>query len=284
MNILSTQSSQVLAGEIAHAGGFPLIDVTYSRFPDGEVYLRTGEVRGPVLLVGSLFSSDDLIELLLLIDACAEAGDITLLLPYMGYARQDKQFHAGEPLSARAIARALGAGVSRVFTICIHEESILSYFGIVANDIKVTGEISRYISTMPVKNPLILSPDRGAASFAESVAQYCGYESDYLQKTRFSGTEVSIEPKSIPVAGRDVIIVDDIISTGGTQATAAALLYEQGASRLYTICVHGVFTTGAYTHLKAAGFCDVVCTDTIERGCSRISVAPAVLKALGNCS
>ena len=279
MKLLSTQSSQVLAGEIALAGGFTIIDVKFSRFPDGETYIRTGEISDSVILVGSLFTSEDFIELLLLIDACTGA-DVTLILPYMGYARQDKQFNSGEPLSARAIARALGVGVSRVFTICIHEESVLAHFGVPAQDILVSEEISAYISAMHLNNPLVLSPDRGAAVFAKKVADTCGYESDYLQKTRVSGTEVRIEPKSIPVAGRDVVIVDDIISTGGTQATAAEMLYQRGASHMYTICVHGVFTTGAYSHLKAAGFLDVVCTDTIERCCSRISVAPAVIRAL----
>jgi len=106
MKLLSTQSSQVLAGEIALAGNFPLIDVTFSRFPDGETYLRTAEIPDEVLIVGSLFSSDDFIELLLLIDACT-GSDVTLVLPYMGYARQDMQFNPGEPLSARAIDRAI---------------------------------------------------------------------------------------------------------------------------------------------------------------------------------
>jgi len=156
----------------------------------------------------------------------------------------------------------------------------LAHFGVPAQNILVSEEISAYISSMNLTNPLVISPDKGAADFARVVADICGYESDYLQKIRVSGTQVRIEPKSIPVSGRDVVIVDDIISTGGTQATAAAMLYERGASCVYTVRIHGVFTTGAYTHLKAAGFCDIICTDTIERCCSRISVAPAVIRAL----
>lgn len=279
MKIVSTRRSQVLAGRIAAYLQYPLVDVKWTRFPDGEIYLKVSEVSDRMVIVGSLVESDDLIELLLLNDACS-GSDITLVLPYMGYARQDKQFNPGEPLSARAIARTLGAGVQRVITVNIHEVTILPYFGVKTIDLSLSSVMAEFIATLPGKTPLILGPDAGAARLSVDIAHNGGWESDYLHKTRISGEEVRIEPKFIPVKGRDVVIVDDIISTGGTQATAVAMLYEQGATTISTVCVHGVLVSGACTHLINAGIRDVISSDTIESASSRYSAARIIADAV----
>ncbi|PKL58571.1 MAG: ribose-phosphate pyrophosphokinase, partial [Methanomicrobiales archaeon HGW-Methanomicrobiales-4] len=219
MKIISTRRSQVLAGRIAAATRNPLIDVRWGRFPDGEIYLQAKEISDHMVIVGSFVESDDLIELLLLIDTC-KGTEITLVIPYMGYARQDKQFNHGEPLSARIMARTLGAGVNRVITVNLHEKSILSFFGVPATDLSLSAAMAESISAFPCSSPLILGPDAGAAQLAKDIAIVGNWETDHLHKVRISGDEVRIEPKAIPVAGRDVIIVDDIISTGGTQSTA----------------------------------------------------------------
>ena len=281
MKIISTRRSQVLAGRIATILQNPLVDVRWTRFPDGEIYLKVHEVSDRMVIVGSLVESDDLVELLLLIDACSQA-DITLVLPYMGYARQDKQFNPGEPLSARIIARTLGAGVSRVITINLHEETILPYFGVPATDLSLAGAMAEMIATLPCSSPLILGPDAGAVLLAKDIARTGGWEADYLQKVRLSGEEVRIEPKEIPVKGRDIVIVDDIISTGGTQSTAASMLFQQGAATISTICVHGVLVTGACTHLISAGIRDVISSDTIESASSRYSAARIIADAINS--
>jgi len=278
MKIISNRRSQVLAGRIAEYLQKPLVDVKWTRFPDGEIYLRRGEISDHTVIVGSLIEGDDLIELLLLTDACS-SSEITLVLPYMGYARQDKQFNPGEALSARIIARTLGAGVSRVITVNLHEETIIPFFGVPAIDVSLAGEMIKTIQSLSCKSPLILGPDIGAAKLAHEIAVGGSWESDHLHKVRLSGSEVRIEPKAIPVKGRDVIIVDDIISTGGTQATAATMLFEQGAASLCTVCVHGVLATGAYTHLKSVGINQVISSDTIESGCSSYSAARIIADA-----
>lgn len=279
MKIISTRRSQVLAGKISAALQKPLVDIKWTRFPDGEIYLRAREISDHMVVVGSFVESDDLIELLLLIDACSEA-DITLVLPYMGYARQDKQFNPGEPLSARIIARTLGAGVSRVITVNLHEETIAPYFGVPVRDLTLAPAIADSIGGLPCKTPLILAPDVGAAKLAREIAESGGWESDHLHKVRLSGEEVRIEPKAIPVSGRHVVIVDDIISTGGTQATAARMLFEQGAASISTVCVHGVLATGAYTHLISAGISGVSSSDTIESACSSYTAAGIIANEL----
>ena len=279
MKIVSTRRSQVLAGRIAEILHKPLVDVRWTRFPDGEIYLQAGEISDHMVIVGSLVESDDLIELLLLTDVCSSA-EITLVLPYMGYARQDKQFNPGEPLSARVIARTLGAGVSRVITVNLHEETILPFFGVPTQDLTLAGEMADAIKKFSCNAPLILGPDIGAAKLAMEIAIAGGWESDHLHKVRLSGIEVRIEPKEIPVKGRDVVIVDDIISTGGTQATAAGLLLKQGAASICTVCVHGILATGAYTHLVSSGIQNVFSSDTIESACSRYSAARTIADAL----
>jgi ribose-phosphate pyrophosphokinase len=279
MKIISTRRSQVLAGRLAAALHYPLADVRWTRFPDGEIYLQAHEISPSMIIVGSLVESDDLIELLLLIDAC-NGTEITLILPYMGYARQDKQFNPGEPLSARAIAQALSSGINRVITINLHEKTILPFFKVPATDLTLAGAMADEIKSFPCSSPLILGPDAGAAHLARDIALSGGWDSDHLHKVRLSGDCVRIEPKSIPVAGRDVVIVDDIISTGGTQATAASMLFDQGASTISTVCVHGVLATGAYTHLVSAGIQKIVSSDTIESACSTYTAAGIIADAI----
>ncbi|MBP1927988.1 ribose-phosphate pyrophosphokinase [Methanolinea mesophila] len=272
MRVISTESSQILAARLAGELGCSLVDVRFSRFPDGELYLRAGQLDERTVVVGSVTSNDDLVQLLLLLDACRESS-CTLAVPYMGYARQDKQFHPGEPLSARAIARALSTVAEEVITVNIHEESVLDHFTIPARNISLAEDVGEYLKAMGLADPLVLAPDEGAARFGKAVAQSGRWDADHLQKTRHSGEEVTMKPKSLCAEGRTVVIVDDIISTGGTLATAAGMLADQGARSIHAVCVHGVLSGGAYTHLRAAGILDVACSDTIERGCSCYSAA-----------
>jgi ribose-phosphate pyrophosphokinase len=282
MKVISTEYSQMLAARIAKQGSMDIVEVKFSRFPDGEHYLRTGPVDKDMVVVGSVVNSDSLVQLLLLIDACA-GSRLTLLLPYMGYARQDKQFHQGEPLSARAVARVLSLGVSRVITVNIHDPGVLSHFSIPAVNLSLAHDIGMYLSAIGYTDPLILAPDDGATGFASVVAAAGGWECDYLEKTRISGDEVRFKPKTLYAEGRDVVMVDDIISTGGTLATATRLLYEQGARTVAAACVHGIFAGGALSHLIASGIRDVYASDTIEGGCSVYSAAGTVVSGLSRC-
>ena len=198
----------------------------------------------------------------------------------MGYARQDKRFRQGEPISARAVAQALSRGVSEVITVNIHEKEVLRYFGVPARNISLARDIGTYIKTLHLDNPLILAPDEGALAFAEQVASAGSWEVDHLEKNRLSGMEVQMAPKQLCASSRSVVIVDDIISTGGTIATASGMLYQQGAKDVFAVCVHGVLTGGAYVRLTAAGIRDVVCCDTLERGCSKITAAGQIAQAI----
>jgi ribose-phosphate pyrophosphokinase len=279
MKVACTERSRALGARIAGQLGAVLADTTFSRFPDGEIYLRTGPLDDVTVVVGSLLSGDSLVELLLLIDACS-GSEIRLVVPYLGYARQDRAFKAGEPVSARAMARALSNGVSRVVTVNVHKETVLSHFAVPACQVNLAPGVGDYIATLGLGEPLILAPDRGAEPFAAAVASRGGWEYDHLEKTRVSGSEVRIEPRKGGAWKGDVVLVDDIISTGGTIATATRMLREQGARGVHAVCIHGLFAGTALSLLRSAGIGQVAASDTIEGPESRYSAAGPIVQAL----
>ena len=281
MRVICTERSQVLGARIAQVLKIPVVNVAFSRFPDGEHYLLAGELDDETVIVGSVVDNNALVQLMLMIDVC-EPSRTSLILPYMAYARQDKQFKKGEPLSARVVAKALSRGISEIFTVNIHDPGVLDHFAVPAENISIAPAIGSYIKSLGLTNPLILAPDDGALAFAQAVASAGAWECDHLDKTRLSGVEVRMAPKNVYAASRPVVIVDDIISTGGTIATAAGMLYQQGATDVYAACVHGVLSGGAYARLMATGIRDVVCSDTIERASSRVSAAESIATAIRN--
>ncbi len=282
MNIIGGPASQLLAGRVAEAMGSNLLVSEFKRFPDGESYVRilddfTGD---DVTIIQSTVNDSDFVVLLQLIDACSEAAKINVVIPYMGYARQDKRFKKGEPISSRAIAGAITA--DNVFTINIHNESIITHFEAKAVNLDATPMIGRYIKNMKFKNPVVIAPDDGAIVLAKNAASDLGIDYDFLEKTRLSGETVTIQPKNIAVDGRDVIIIDDIISTGGTMAETIALLKSQGAHGVFAACVHPVFSNNAVLKLFKAGVRGIIATDTIDKGVSVVSVASVIAEAIGD--
>lgn len=280
MNIIGGHASQLLAGRVSKALKYNLLVSEFKRFPDGEQYARIlGDIDVGVTIIQSTLSDSDFVSLLQLIDACSEAPRIDVVIPYMGYARQDKKFKQGEPISARAMAQAIKA--DHVYTINIHAKSILDYFDAKAEDLDASGVIGTYLKKMDLKNPIIIAPDDGAIGLARNAAANLGIDYDFLEKTRLSGEAVSIRPKNIEVKGRDVIIIDDIISTGGTMAETISLLRNQGANDVYAACVHPVLSGSAVLKLFKAGVKGIIATDTIEKGTSIVSVAPVIAEAIG---
>lgn len=279
MRIISTERSQVLAARISEKLGVPLAEMKFARFPDGEMYLQCGDLDDETLIISSIVNSDMLVQTLLAIDA-ADRSRNTLVIPYLGYARQDRRFARGEPISVRAVARSLSYGIERAFVVDIHDPGTLDYFSVPADDITIAPAIGGYVGDLRLKDPLILAPDEGAIEFATDVAAIGDWDCDFLQKVRISGEEVRIAPKTVDAAGREVVIVDDIISTGGTLATAACMLREQGAVSIHAACAHGVLASGAYMRLRAAGIASIASSDTYENASSFISAANAIVAAV----
>jgi len=281
--IVPGASSQALAAALADELDEPLSAVEYDRFPDGETFAAVPEFDADrAVVVATTDSNDAWIELLQLQDAVREAGaaEVVTVIPYMGYARQDKAFEPGQPVSARAVAKAAATGADRVVLVNPHEDSIADFFDAHVTICDAAGVLAEPLPDDLV-DPLFLSPDSGAVELAEATRDAYGTgETDYFEKVRHSGTDVEITPSDAEPAGRDVVIVDDIIATGSTMSQAVGHLDKGGAARVFATCVHPLLARDARTKLERAGIERIVGTDTVERDVSAVSVAPLIAAAI----
>jgi ribose-phosphate pyrophosphokinase len=290
MKIISGISAQVLTARIAKELGCEVSLCQFKKFPDGELYSRVEtEIKDePVTIVQSIITDTDLVCLLQLIEAVQEeAESVKIVIPYLGYARQDKRFEKGEAISAKAIARSVSVAgvVDAIYVVNVHNKAVLKYFDVHTVDLDVSSLIGSYISKNiegigEGQSVVIIGPDEGAAGLAKAVASPFGFDNDVLEKKRISGNKVEIKPKKLNVEGKNVVIVDDIISTGGTISEAAYMLRKQKAKDIYVACVHGVFIQNAILRLYNSSIKDIIATDTIATILSKISVAKTVAVAL----
>lgn len=282
MKVLGGSASQRTAKELASILGASLVPVERKLFPDGEVYVRVPEkLRGEhVIVVQSTQPATGLIEALFLEEAAHDQGaaEITLVVPYYSYSRQDRVFQPGEVVSAKAIADLLSDKADRIITVDPHKEHILGFFGVEAHGVSAVPLLAKELAKHHVDT--VLAPDKGALDRAEFAAKCLGAEFDFMEKTRLSGTEVVMKAKRLDVRGKTVAIVDDIISTGGTIATAAKELKAQGATRVLAACTHGLFLHGAIERLRAAGCDAVIATDSLDNPVGVVGCAPVIADAL----
>ena len=282
--IVPGSSSQQLAAALADETDRPLATATYDRFPDDERLAAVPEFDGETATVVATTDSDSAwVELLQLQDAVREAGaeHVTTVIPYMGYARQDQSFTDGEPVSARAMARAISTGTDRVVLVNPHESAVSEFYAVPV-DIVDTASVLAEPLAGDLTEPLFLAPDEGAVEIARTVRDAYGTgETDYFEKHRDRETgAVEVSPSDASVSGRDVVVVDDIVATGSTMSEAVGVLTDRGASRIVAACVHPMLAANAVTKLRDAGVDRIVGTDTIERGCSVASVAPVLADTL----
>jgi ribose-phosphate pyrophosphokinase len=285
--IVPGSDSQALAAALAAETGEPLAAVEYDRFPDGELLVELPDVGGApperVVVVAATTSSDAHLELLQLQDAAREAGveEVVTVIPYMGYSRQDNAFQPGQPVSARAMARAVSTGTDRVLLVNPHEPSVADRFTVPADVVDAAPALAGPLPA-DLAEPLFLAPDEGAVDLAATVRDAYGRgATDYFEKERdYETGDVSVTPSEAPVADRDVVLVDDIVATGSTMAESIGVLNDRGAARVVVTCVHPLLVRNARTKLAAAGVAAIYATDTVERDVSAVSVAPAVADVL----
>ncbi|WP_280535832.1 ribose-phosphate diphosphokinase [Halopenitus sp. POP-27] len=281
--IVPTSGTQTLAAALAEETGSPLATPTFERFADGERLAAIPEFTGETAtVVASTVADGDWIELLQLQDAVREAGasEVTTVIPYLGYARQDQSFKPGQPVSARAMARAVSTGTDRVVLVNPHETAVREFFSVPVAIVDAAATLAEPLPDL--RDPLFLSPDAGAIGIAETVRDaYGSGATDYFEKHRDrEDGSVEITPSDASVADRDVVVVDDIIATGSTMSKSVAVLQERGADRVVAACVHPVLASNAVSKLRAAGVERILGTDTVERACSDVSVAPAIAARL----
>ncbi|RLE77891.1 MAG: ribose-phosphate diphosphokinase [Thermoprotei archaeon] len=286
----------VVAGPASNGIGFrlsKLLGSKYTRvltkvFPDGETYIRIeDEVKEEdVIVVQSLYPPQDrhYLQLLLIIDTVKDLGakSLTVVVPYMAYARQDKRFLPGEAISIRTVLRGIEyVGAECLITIDIHnDKSLEEWLNIDYANLSAAPLLAEYFRRK-MENPLVLAPDKGALNRAKKAANILGCEYDFLEKRRDRVTgEVAVKPKKIMVENRDVLIIDDIISTGGTVVLATRELLKLNANRVYVACTHPLFAGNSYEKVLSSGVEDIIATDTIPSPASRVSVAPLIAEYL----
>ncbi len=272
MRIVPGPASPLLSSRIAEKLGSRIVEAEYRKFPDGELYVRLSEVPEECVVVQSLNSNDDVVYLILILDAL-ENSDVTLVVPYMGYARQDKKFKEGEAVSIRALARILESYAQRIITVNIHSKDAESKFKKLTNvdAMPLIGE--RYAE----RDVVMIAPDRGSLERVKVAAKVANCDYDYLEKRRIDAETVEIYPKNLDLEGRNVVIVDDIISTGGTIVEAVKSLNVKSVE---VACVHAVLAGNALNRIFSSGVKRVVATDTVEKPVSEISVSGLISEVL----
>jgi ribose-phosphate pyrophosphokinase len=258
-----------------------LATVESKRFPDGECYVRIDEdLRNQdVVVVQTTYPDPNLVELFILLDAVREMTPkkVTTVVPYFGYARQDKKFKNGEAISARAFVKLINNCTDEFVSVDIHAPKILGNFTIPYTNVSVMKSFGEFFKDKGVD--LVLAPDKGALDRANIVASVLKCPWDHLEKTRIDGSTVKMAPKAIDAKGKTVAIVDDIIATGGTIIKATEALKQQGAKKVFAACAHGLYTSNALDRLTPV--CDAVYSaDTLENPTSKVSAANAIAEHL----
>ncbi len=285
MHVIGGTASTALAERISRELDNAPFGIPFTkRFPDGELYLRVGgRLEGDdVVLVQSTRTDEDLIELLLLEDAVREAGArrTFVVVPYFGYARQDRRFFPGEPLSARALCRHVELDADAVITVDLHSPQTLSHFTKPAFEASGISALARLLKERPVD--VLVSPDKGGVDRARRMAQLLDRPWFGFEKRRIDSdhVELSLGAGTIPpLEGKHAVLVDDVITTGGTMVEAARLLKRRGARAVTAACTHGLFLRDAFERIKAVTD-EILSTDTLDNPAEKGSVAPDVAQIL----
>jgi len=271
IKIFSGRASRYLAQKITESLGVKLGNETVIEFADGEFEPSFDEtIRGSdVFIVQSTMPpAENLMELLLMIDAAkrASANSVVAVLPYFGFARQDKKGKPRVPIAAKLIANLLtAAGVDRVMTIDLHADQIQGFFEVPVDHLYASTLFVPYIKSLNLPNLTIASPDMGGSKRANTYAKFLNTEVVICYKHREKANVISKMMLIGDVKGKDVVMIDDMVDTAGTLAKASDLMINQGASSVRAICTHGLFSANAYERLENSQLTEIVVTDTIPR-------------------
>lgn len=292
LRIFSGSSNPELAEKISNELGLPLGSVKLSRFKSGEIYVHYEEtIRNCHVFIVQSFShpiNEHFVELLVMIDAAkrASAKTINIIMPYYGYARQERKAAPREPISAKMLADVLTTvGATRVMTIDLHAPAIQGFFNIPVDHLTALDLISDYLKEKNIKNPVIVSPDAGRATTAEKLANQLDSPFAIMIKKRPAHNESVITHVIGDVEGQTPIIIEDLIDTGTTIVNVVESLKERGAEDVFVCATHPLFSGNALQRLDHPSIKEVVITDSIMLPANRsdrfkvLSVAPMLADA-----
>lgn len=286
--VLPGPASEGLGRSVAQELEIPLLDAEFKVFLDGESKFTCDQkVAGKtIFIVQSTYHPVDqhLFQLLLASHKLSQDGaKVVAVVPYLSYARQDKEFLPGEAITLAFVAHMMrSSGIVRLATVDIHSAQGLSLFSFPVYSVSAVPAMVEYVrSNLTLQNPVVISPDAGASKRTEAFAQLYGVKSLQLSKTRDRSTgEVRIKQEALDVKGRDVLFLDEVITTGATIRAATEVVLDQGAKSASVVCTHGVFAGDTIQKLEKAGVRTIVSTNTIPGEFSKVDVSEALASHL----
>jgi ribose-phosphate pyrophosphokinase len=285
--VVAGSASKDLGKRIARRLKAPYVEAKTRVFPDGESKIIFGRIpkNSIVLVVQSTYPPVDtnLLQALSIISQVRKVSSkIYAIIPYMGYARQDRQFLSGEVVTMSIIAKMIqAAGAKKVVAVDIHSKTALNHFKIPKENVSAISELAKYFKKMKLTNPLVVSPDLGGSLRAKKFAGLLNTDFIALKKSRDRNTgKVQIHSSKADVRGRDLIVVDDIISTGGSIVKATQFLKRQKCKRVFVACTHGLFIGDAIRKMKKAGVSQIISTNTIPRSTSKVDVSGVITESI----
>ena len=285
--VIGLDSSQDLAKRIARRLKAGYVKTESKVFPDGESKITIKKIprQSIVLVVQSTFPPVDtnLLHLLSVISKVRKySSKIYAVMPYIGYARQDREFLEGEIITISVIGQMLRTvGTKKVITIDIHSTKALKELKISSENVTAVFELVKYFKKLRITNPLVVSPDSGGKQRAKEFAKLLGTDFLYLEKNRNRKTgQVNILTSKVSVKNRNIILVDDMISTGGSIIKSTQFLKKQKCKRIFVACTHALLVNDAEKRIRNAGVSQIISTNTIPRKTSKVDVSKIIAESI----
>ncbi len=285
-SVVTGPASFDLANNIARTLGAQLSVASLRVFSDGESSIKLGRVGKNCVIIQSTSPPTDthLIQLLMMAKKCADDGaqDICGVIPYLGYARQDRAFLEGEVVSISLVAKLFeSVGLKHIITVDIHSQLAMSYFASIEN-VSSIPLLADYASKMKLSDPIAVSPDAGGIGRAKDFGKRLDIDVLVLKKSRHRVTgDVTVdESLDMDISNRDAIVIDDIISSGGSLVKAAEVLRKKRVRKIYAMCAHGLLVRDAALKIKSAGVEDIISTNSVPSQYSKVDLSPEIALAL----
>ena len=288
LSVIAGKSSEDVAKKLSRKIKANFVKSQVRVFADGESKITLdGKIsKSKSVVVQSIYPPVDtnLIQALSLISKAKEiSSEVIAVIPYMGYARQDREFLPGEIVTMKVLGKLFkGVGASKIITVDIHSMTGFRHFSIKTKNISAIPELVQYVQKLSLKNPLVVSPDQGGKERAQEFAKELGSEYIALEKKRDRKTgKVQIKTRNLDeVANRDLILVDDMISTGGSIVKATQFLKKQKCKKVYVACTHALLINDAEKRIRKAGVTKIISANTIPNKISIVDISNIIAKAV----